>query len=800
MSTLENDLITNKRWVDVVFPVSHTPTLSYHYQFEQTPPPLGTRVVASVGSRALTGFIVSYPEHVDIQTKSIDNVVDVEPVMTRELISLMKQCAQMYAVSHGDVLQTMLLKGLSQIAKKKIHSSGQVGKPLNEIEQKMYAHLEKSGHWDYQHFVRNRKNDVHVLKSLQKKGWVQISARPIKNTTKVKEDTYFRLSKVSEKKLGSKQKLIVEILQNHDWAHENVVKQKIDNITASIKALIQKGIVESKKEIRNTTSSALISTAKKVELTSQQKAVLDKINQSVETNQPEELLLHGVTGSGKTEVYLQAAQTCLAKGKNVLALVPEISLTPQFVDRFISRFGDEVALLHSQRTDAERLTEWYRILQGEAKVVVGTRSAIFSPLDNIGLIILDEFHDSSYKQHEGFRYHALDIANMRSQYHQCPVVLGSATPPVDRYHHIQKKMALPERVTGQALPEVEICDVKNEKDFGKKHWIGEKLRQEIENTLLNKKQVLLFLNRRGYSHIVYCYRCGKEVHCPHCDVTLTFHKSKNTARCHYCYYEHDLDDYCPTCHEGKLVHFGLGTQRIEEELRFTFPDANIARLDRDQTYKKNIFPQIMNQMIKGEIDILLGTQMITKGLDLPNIELVGILFADQSLYFPDYRAAETTFQLVTQVVGRSGRGENKGKALIQTLQPNHYAIVYGATQDFQAFYEKEVEFRKAMNFPPYAHLVLFEGVGRVAKELEEMMQWLSSQVQKQNVSNDFQILGPAPAPISKVRDDYRFHILLRDTDKKRLQRLSQWLYQESRNLFEKRKMKLKMDIDPLHFL
>ncbi|MCB1196755.1 MAG: primosomal protein N' [Deltaproteobacteria bacterium] len=799
MMTARYDLISRRKWIDVVFPHARLPKLSYHYEFEDQELPIGSRVLAPVGSRTLTGFVISSLKQVDIETKSILHVVDDAPVMTKELVVLLQQCAALYAVPHGDILQTMLLKGLSYAAKKKIVPSGQMGKPLNDLEQAFFEHLQKSKYWDYQHFNKHRKADVALLRSVQKKGWIDITALPGGQTAKVKEDIYYRFQLMPSKRVGPVQKDILEHLQKvNDWVPAVALQAKFGKSTTSLKALLKKKCIASKTQIRNTTSSGLHGVAQNIKPTADQKEVLARIVSFIEENKAEEIMLHGVTGSGKTEVYLQATHACLQRGKKVLALVPEISLTPQFVQRFMDRFGDQVALLHSQRTDSQRLTEWYRVLQGEAKIVVGTRSAIFSPLDNIGLIIIDEFHDGSYKQHDGFRYHAMDVAQMRSRYHQCPIVLGSATPNVDMYHQVKHKVELKHRVTGHALPEVEICDLKNEKDFGKKYWIGEKLRLEIEKTLSRQKQVLLFLNRRGYSHVVYCYRCGKEVHCPHCDVTLTFHKAKNTAQCHYCYYEHDLDDHCPSCHEGKLVHFGMGTEKIEEELKFKFPDASIARLDRDQTQKKNIFSDTMNQMMQGKIDILLGTQMITKGLDLPNIELVGIVLADQSLYFPDYLAAETTFQLITQVVGRSGRGKNKGKALIQTLQPQHYAIVHGAKQDYHGFYTHEIEHRRAMMFPPFSYLVLFEAVGQKIKDVEDMMGWLATQVSSQGI--EINILGPAPAPIAKLRDDYRFHLLLRHADKNKLYALVQWLYQHAREHFEKRKIKLTMDINPVHFL
>ncbi|MCB0271987.1 MAG: primosomal protein N' [Bdellovibrionales bacterium] len=799
MTYFENDLLTKYSWVNVAFPISYTPLLSYHIE-DQELPPIGSRIIAPIGSREVTGFVVDYPKEVQVDTRPISFVIDETPVITKEQIQLVLDSAKKYSTTVGEVLQTMLLAGLIQIPKKKIVCLPQQGKPLNPVEQKLFENLQKSKSLDYRHFCKNRSKEIPVLRAIMKKGWATLTTVTHDGPQKVKKVVFYRSKQISEKtKLGSVQKKILSHLQQrNDWVSEFELKKEFGAIHASIAKLKEKNILDSKEELQNTTKSYLSEKNKSIVLSTAQQSALGEIKKYIDEEVSKEVLLHGVTGSGKTEVYLQAAQYCLKKGKKVLALVPEISLTPQFLDRFIKRFGENVALLHSQRTDAQRLTEWFRIIQEKALIVVGTRSAVFAPLQDIGLIVMDEFHDGSYKQQDGIRYHAMDIIKWRSRYHQCPIVYGSATPNVEDYYRIETNVELPERVTGQSLPQVEICNMKNDDEFGKKRWIGNRLQEEIEATLIRGKQVLLFLNRRGYSHIVYCYRCGSEVHCPHCEVTMTYHKFKDMAQCHYCLYEQSFDTLCPTCHTGKLIHFGIGTQKVEEELRFIFPDANIVRLDRDQTTKKNLFSQTLKQLQNGQIDILIGTQMITKGLDFPNIELVGMVFADHSLYFPDYRSAETTFQLITQVVGRSGRGANQGKAIIQTLQPDHYAVVHGSQQNYDLFYQRELEYRKSLLFPPFSYLVLFEGVGRSAQELEKMMNWLEVQLQKKNFEID--ILGPSPAPIAKIRDDYRYHLLLRGREYVNLTTVSSWLYQAAKQEFETRKMKLKMDISPIQFL
>ncbi len=491
-------------------------------------------------------------------------------------------------------------------------------------------------------------------------------------------------------------------------------------------------------------------------------------------------------------------------GKNVLALVPEISLTPQFLTRFQSRFGKKIALLHSQRSETERLFEWKRILEGKAQIVVGTRSCVFSPLKNIGLVILDEEHDRSYKQDDHVMYHAKDIALVRAKKENAVVLLGSATPSIETFYATEtktiEKNVLPNRIRQQDMPEVEIVNLQNEKKFGEQTMFSSRLRDEIEQTLKNNKQVILFLNRRGYSTHIFCPTCGKTLHCPNCSISMAYHKENDSFQCHYCDFIQTSDQECPSCFSNQWIRFGFGTERIEKELNFLFPDARVERLDRD-TAKKGVFDTVFSNFAQKKIDILIGTQMITKGLDFEHVDLVGVLLADQSLNFPDFRAAEQTFQLLTQVIGRAGRGERRGKAILQTLQPDHYAITTAAEQNYQKFYDQEIQYRKQTMYPPFSKVVLFEIKGRNQNQVVQMSQWLKKQIEAFNKKeNPIMILGPSPAPIEKINLNFRYHLFLKSTKTSEVEKLAKWAYEKSRDEFQKRDLILKFNLDPFDFM
>lgn len=499
---------------------------------------------------------------------------------------------------------------------------------------------------------------------------------------------------------------------------------------------------------------------KSITLTDDQKYIVESIMSKTERIS----LIQGVTGSGKTEVYLELTKRMLLRNKNVLMLVPEISLTPMMVNVFKQRFHEDVAIFHSRLSEGEKYDEYRRIAQGKVHIVVGARSAIFVPLDHIGMIIMDEEHDSSYKQDNNPRYHTLTIAKERAHYHHAHIVLGSATPSIESYARAQKGTydlyRLQSRINNKPLPRCEIVDMSEEARNHHHSIMSELMKKHIQTTLDKNEQVILLLNKRGYASFVKCENCETLLRCPHCDVTLTYHKETNNLKCHYCEFNMPFSEKCPNCQEKKLKKIGFGTQRIEEELSDTFKEARVIRFDFDTTRNKNDHLRLLEAFSNHEGNILLGTQMIAKGLDFPDVTFVGVLMADASLTMPDYRAGERTFQLLTQVAGRSGRSEKEGHVLIQTFNPHHYSIKYGALQDYQSFYKQEMEFRKLAIYPPFCHMLSVIITSFNENSCREASSHIKIILNKY-LRNSVVILGPSPATIFKMQDQYRMRIMVK---------------------------------------
>ena len=539
-----------------------------------------------------------------------------------------------------------------------------------------------------------------------------------------------------------------------------VKRSELLNISSSIlSTLIKKGIlIEVKKEKYRVTYSCELGS--KFPLTSDQQAVVDEVlsNDGFKT-----YLLHGVTGSGKTEVYMELIEEALNSGKTSIVLVPEISLTPQMVQRFQKRFGDNIAALHSALSDGERYDEWRRISRGDAKIVIGARSAVFAPFENVGIIIIDEEHSESYKQSDSNpRYSAKDVAIIRGKYHNCPVVMGSATPSLEVMARAKKGiyhyLSLPNRVNGKKLPRVRIVDMNEEIKNSKGHF-SRNLVTSINDKLEKKEQVILLLNRRGYASFVTCKNCGYTFKCKNCDISLTYHKSSNTMRCHYCGYGTKVYNVCPSCKERSIADLGVGTQKIEEELMDIFPSARILRMDFDTTSRKGAHEKMINSFKNHEYDILLGTQIVAKGLDFSNVTLVGVINADTSLNIPDFRSSENTFSLLSQVAGRSGRSEKSGEVIIQTYNPDHYAISFSKLHDYLGFYEKEMEIRRVLKYPPFYYLCHIKISGKDIEYISSESSKIKRALER-NLAN-CNILGPTPLTIFKVNNIYRLGIILK---------------------------------------
>ena len=658
---------------------------------------IGIRVEVPFGSQTLEGFVLEIKDESssDFKLKEIISIKDTDIILNKELLELGK-------VMQDNTLATLISCYLVMLPK---------------------ALKAKQGS------VINKKFDTYY--KVNESNLVLIKTTP-------KQDEMINLCR--EKKLVKRS----ELLEISSSILSTLVKKEI--------------LVEEKLEKYRLSYSKELGS--KFQLTTDQENVVEKV---LENTKFKPYLLHGVTGSGKTEVYMELIEDALNKGKSSIMLVPEISLTPQMVERFQKRFGDNIAALHSALSDGEKYDEWRRIARGEASIVIGARSAIFAPLKNIGMIIIDEEHSDSYKQGDSNpRYSAKDIAMFRGEYHDCPVILGSATPSLEVMARAQKGvyeyLSLPNRVNGKKLPLVRIIDMNEEIKKSKGHF-SRNLITSINDKLEKGEQVILLLNRRGYASFVTCKNCGYTFKCPNCDISLTYHKSSNTMRCHYCGYGTKVYDTCPECKEKAISDLGVGTQKIEEELGDIFPDARILRMDFDTTSRKGAHEKMIKSFKNHEYDILLGTQIVAKGLDFSNVTLVGVINADTSLNIPDFRSSENTFSLLSQVAGRSGRSEISGEVIIQTFNPDHYAISYTKMHDYMGFYNKEMEIRKTLKYPPFYYLCYIKISGKdmeyISKEADKIKRALVRNLLNTN------ILGPTPSTIFRVNNIYRFGIILK---------------------------------------
>ncbi|MDI6752057.1 MAG: primosomal protein N' [bacterium] len=588
--------------------------------------------------------------------------------------------------------------------------------------------------------------------------------------------TYIEKGSIEITKASPTQKLILELVKEKGRVSLSTLKSRVPSPYSCIKKLSAKGAIKVISQVKPLPEIPKEIKAKEVAkdippvLSPDQKEAIDKIRLCIEKGSFSTFLLYGVTGSGKTEVYLRAIEDVIKRGRSAIVLLPEISLTTQLIERFKMRFGAECAIIHSRLTTKERLTEWQRIRQG-CPVVVGARSALFSPSKNLGLIVVDEEQSSSYKQENDPRYNARDTAVMRAKMEKAVVILGSATPSLESFHNSQirryERLDLPERVQKSRLPDVEIVDMRSEKTPG---IFSQKLIKAIEETVGSGHQVILLMNRRGFSNYIQCYDCGSIPGCPNCDITLTFHSSDKRLRCHYCGFSSSAPSVCPKCNAERIKYSGFGTQQVEKEVLRIFPKMRVLRMDTDTTKKRLSHQEMLSLFAEKKVDCLVGTQMISKGLHFPNVILVGVISADIFLSLPDFRAAEKTFSLLTQVSGRSGRGEDYGRVVIQTYNPGHYAIQTAIHQDYSLFFQKEMEYRRELLYPPFSRLLSLilrgENEEKVEKEAERL-----SEVLLVNNKEDVHILGPAPYYISKIKKNYLYQVILKTPDYKRLHRL-----------------------------
>lgn len=585
-----------------------------------------------------------------------------------------------------------------------------------------------------------------------------------KDSSEIEQDIEIRKIK------SDKQIRVLKFLMNNGEVSTTDLQEFADVTNSIIKTLEKNGYIEivSKEVERNPFIHKVINHTEKFKLTKEQQEAFEKVNATLQFNEYEEFLLFGVTGSGKTEVYMQLIQEALELGKSCIMLVPEISLTPQTVDRFLSRFGEnKIAVLHSKLSVGERYDQWKKIERGEAKIVIGARSAIFAPVQNLGLIIIDEEHDESYKSEMSPRYNAKDIATYLGKENEIPVVLGSATPDMKTYYKaINGEIELLEitkRANESELPEVELVDLREELSTGNKTMISESLNNAIKENLKNKKQTILFLNRRGFSTFIMCRDCGYTAKCKNCNITLTYHLKENKLKCHYCGYEEKPTGVCPECNSKNIRHFGAGTQKLEEQIKSLFPEASTIRMDIDTVTKKNSHQDILDRFRNDGVDILIGTQMVVKGHDFPNVTLVGVIAADSSLNIDDYRAHERTFQTLTQVAGRAGRGQDKGRVIVQTYNPDSFCIQYSQKQNYKLFYDTEIHIRKQLRYPPFCDIMLIGISSKSEIDIREVSKEIYQDIKTKIKTEKLQIIlyQPVPAPIDKIKNKYRWRIIIK---------------------------------------
>ena len=513
-------------------------------------------------------------------------------------------------------------------------------------------------------------------------------------------------------------------------------------------------------------------------------------------------LIYGVTGSGKTEIYLRAIEEVLKQGREAIVLVPEISLTPQLLSRFKDRFGENLCLLHSGLGRGERYDQWRRIWKGGVQIALGARSAIFAPFKNVGIIVVDEEHDPSYKQEEKLKYHARDLAVVRAKQNGTTLLLGSATPSLESFYNAERGkfhlLNLPERIERKPLPRVEVVDMR-----GEGGPLSEKVKVALQKNIGNREQSLLFLNRRGFANFILCPDCGLTFKCPNCSVTLTYHLRDRSLQCHYCDYQVPAPGDCPQCQGHRLRGMGIGTERLEQEIRLLFPEAQVSRMDRDTTSRRRSHQEILKGLESGKIDILVGTQMIVKGHDFPNVTFVGVVSADTSLHFPDFRSSERTFQLLTQVAGRAGRGRAFGEVVIQTYNPDHYSILKAKIHDFVGFYQEEIQFRKALDYPPFSRLINLRIIGnseRKTRAASEEMGRIGKFLLKGGLGKGIEILGPSAAPFAKMRGKFRWQMLVKGKSPELLHQFARELSSRLEDEIKGQGVNLDIDVDPVFIL
>jgi primosomal protein N' (replication factor Y) len=801
--------------VAIGLPVSKT----FHYRIPEKMRgslQVGMRVLVPFKGRRVTGYTIDLldqpPKGLEEKLREIEGLLDETPLIDPQMLRFYRWIADYYLYPLGEVIKTGLPPGL-QLKSELMVSLTKDGmeclthEGLDPIQKKVFREIERCGKVSLKKVLKIFPEEVSKsqLFSWKRKGLLNIDARIEGKEVKPK------FEKVVQYQGGEMAKPIsrrqAEILK---WAEEkgevsySELSKRFKSSSKPIQLLQAKGLISiSKREVsRDLSVRSELKSYPKPEPTSDQEAVLAEILKGIHSKRFSPFLIHGVTGSGKTEVYLRAIEEVLTQGREAIILVPEISLTPQLLSRFKDRFGENLALLHSGLGRGERYDQWRKIWKGKVKIAMGARSAIFAPFKSVGIIIVDEEHDPSYKQEEKLKYHARDLAVVRAKQDEATLLLGSATPSLESFFNAEggkfQLLRLPKRIEGRPLPRVEVVDMKK-----KEGLLSERVRASLQKNIEDKKQSLLFLNRRGFANFILCPECGLTFKCPNCSVTLTYHLRDRSLQCHYCDYRIQAPGDCPKCGGHRLQGMGIGTERLEQEVKTLFPEIQVERMDRDTTSRRRSHLQILKRLESGDIDILVGTQMIVKGHDFPNVTFVGVISADTSLHFPDFRSSERTFQLLTQVAGRAGRGEVFGEVVIQTFNPDHYSILKAKDHDFIGFYQEESQFRRALEYPPFTRLINFRLVGNSEKRTKataEEMGRIGQSLLKRGYQKGIEILGPSTAPFAKMKGKFRWQMLAKGKSPQLLHQFAQELAIRLEAQTKEKGVNLDIDVDPVFIL
>ena len=831
--------------VAVVAPLATTLTYDQPIEHAGTLSP-GLRVLVPLGNRLVTGYVLGPADRPEVRPgakklviRPIVDLLDTRPIFPAAMIPLFRWIADYYHHPVGEVIRTALPGGMTAGSGRIIRLTAKGRDCPEELKaDKKFGSatwMEKllsDGELDKGTVARIwRKITVQRrLKKWEQQGLLVIEQVLTTERVRSKKEVVFNLCpdparNLEVSKLSTAEETLQQLLEHipidpgkaeltllehfcrlyFTGGGKPVSRRDLNRLYSgtakAAKTLIAKNVLTmgERRIYRDPFGDRPLFTERPEQLTEEQQQVLSRLLPAVKAEKFETFLLFGVTGCGKTEVYLQATEQALALKKTVLVLVPEIALASQIEGHFYSRFGDTLAVLHSGLTAGQRLDEWQRIEQGKVQVVIGARSAVFAPLSDLGLIIVDEEHESSYKQDDGLRYNGRDVAVLRARYADCPVLLGSATPSVNSFHNARSGkytlLTMNRRVADRKLPEVTVIDLTSIKKSRPDLFFSDPLIEALKENMEQRRQSLLFVNRRGYASFLLCRDCGHVIRCRHCQVSMTLHRGLNQLVCHYCGYTLPTDIVCPGCRTGKVVPLGIGSERIENEVTQILPHARVARLDSDTAGTRKNYLALLKDVRDRNIDVLIGTQMIAKGLHFPHVTLVGVVLADSGLNMPDYKAAERTFSLLSQVTGRAGRGELPGRVIIQTHQPGHYAVRFAADHDYVGFYEQEVTDRSELGYPPFSRLVNIRCSGKQEGRVQQTAENIRRFLHQHRGNQKIEILGPAPAPLAMLRDRYRYQLLLKSDDIVALHRLCDELLGAESKIC-RQSVQLAVDVDP----